>query len=191
MAAGPARAQFGGAAPVLTVPGSFESDQPVEASTADLDTVQLPPIVASVTTTVGAWYQPQGSLLGNLNLFSGVNPQNATQLMPVTQGLPCDSYTPMVTAIAPTIQQTYLSAISATQQLTTELQSEDFSTLATNIQAPAMLAATQANGQVLLQIVTELQLLRAQEAANTLVNATDHLHQLDVEVRAAMPRQGC
>jgi hypothetical protein len=113
------------------------------------------------------------------------------QLLPVTQGLPCDSYTPMVTQIAPALMNTYQSAISITQQLTTELQNEDFTTLAANVQAPAELAATQANGQVLLQIVKELQLLRAQEAANTMVNATDHLHQLDANVRATMPRQGC
>src|SRR6516162_887348 len=82
-------AQLGGPLPVITVPGSVTSDPPVEASLT--------------TTTLGGWYQPQASLLGNQaqTLFSGINPQNAAQLMPVTQGLPCDSYTPMVTQIAP------------------------------------------------------------------------------------------
>jgi len=141
---------------------------------------------------VGAWYQPQASLLGHLNqqLFSGLNSQNATQILPVTKGLPCDSYDPMITTIAPMLQQTYSAAISTTQQLMTQLQAEDFTTLAANVQAPAELAATQANGQVLLQIVKELQLLRAQDAATTLVLATDDLHQLDTTVRATMPRQG-
>ena len=171
-------AQVVGAAPVITVPGSVTQDLIVEQS---------------LTTTVGAWYQPQASLLATLNqqLFSGINPQNVAQLLPVTQGLPCDSYDPMISQIAPALMNTYESAISVTQQLTTELQNEDFSTLAANVQVPAELAATQANGQVLLQIVKELQLLRAQEAANTMVNATDHLHELDANVRAMMPRQGC
>jgi hypothetical protein len=170
-------ALVGGPLPVITVPGSVTSDPPVEAS---------------LTTMVGAWYQPQASLLGNLNqtMFSGINPQNATQLMPVTQGLPCDSYTPMTTQIAPALMNTYVSAISVTQQLMTELQGEDFSTLAANVQAPAELAATQANGQVGLAILKELQLLRAQEAAHTMVDATDHLHQLDATVRTTMPRAG-
>jgi len=165
-----------GPIPVITVPGSVTSDPPVEAS---------------LTTTVGTWYQPQTSLLGNVpTLFSGVNSQNDAQLMPVTQGLPCDSYTPMTTQIAPALMQTYAAAISETQQLTTELQGENFSTLAANVQAPAELAATQAVGQVGLVIVQELQLLRAQEAAHTMVDATDHLHELDTNVRAVMPRQG-
>jgi hypothetical protein len=148
-------------------------------------------VEASLTTTVGAWYQPQTSLLNGLpTLFSGINSQNDAQLMPVTQGLPCDSYTPMVTQTAPALMQTYTAAISETQQLTTELQGENFSTLAANIQAPAELAATQANGQVLLTIVQELQLTRAQLAALTMVVATDRLHELDSTVRAEMPRAG-
>ena len=165
-----------GPIPVITVPGSVTSDPPVEAS---------------LTTAVGAWYQPQTSLLGNVNqLFSGINQQNAAQLMPVTQGLPCDSYTPMITQTAPALMQTYTAAISETQQLTTELQGEDFSTLAANIQAPAELAATQANGQVGMAIVTELRLMRAQLAALTMVVATDRLHELDATVRPEMPRAG-
>jgi hypothetical protein len=165
-----------GPIPVITVPGSVTSDPPVELS---------------LTTTVGAWYTPQTSLLGNVStLFSGINPQNAAQLMPVTQGLPCDSFTPMTTQIAPALAQTYNAAISETQQLMTELQGENFTTLAANVQAPAELAATQAVGQVGLVIVQELQLLRAQEAAHTMVDATDHLHQLDATVRPEMPRAG-
>jgi len=165
-----------GPIPVITVPGSVTSDPPVELS---------------LTTTVGAWYTPQTSLLGSLpTLFNGINSQNATQLMPVTQGLPCDSFTPMTTQIAPALMQTYTAAISETQQLTTELQGENFSTLAANVQAPAELAATQAVGQVGLAIVQELQLLRAQDAALTMVIATDDLHQLDSNVRPTMPRQG-
>jgi hypothetical protein len=130
-------------------------------------------------------------LLGNLQtLFSGINPQNAAQLLPVTQGLPCDSYTPMVTQIAPAIAQTYNAAISETQQSMTELQGENFTTAAANVQAPFELAATQADGQVGLAIVQELQLVRAQLGALTMVEAADKLHQLDATVRPEMPRQG-
>jgi len=165
-----------GPIPVITVPGSVTSDPPVEAS---------------LTTSVGAWYQPQTSLLGSLpTLFSGINSQNTAQLLPVTQGLPCDSYTPMITQIAPALAQTYNAAISETQQLTTELQGENFSTPAANVQAPFELGATQANGQVGLAIVQELQLMRAQLAALTMVVATDKLHELDTTVRPTMPRQG-
>ena len=96
----------------------------------------------------------------------------------------------MVTQIAPALMNTYEAAISETQQLTTELQGENFSTLAANVQAPAELAATQAVGQVGLAILQELQLLRAQEAAHTMVDATDRLHELDANVRMLIPRQG-
>jgi hypothetical protein len=58
------------------------------------------------------------------------------------------------------------------------------------VQAPFELAATQADGQVGLAIVQELQLMRAQLAALTMVIATDDLHQLDAAVRPTMPRQG-
>jgi len=168
-------AQFNGPE-VMTVPGSVTSDAPVEAS---------------LTTGVGAWYTPHMSLLGNLStLFSGINSQNAAQLLPVTQGLPCDSFTPMTTQVAPALMQTYESAMAETQQLTTELQSENFSTPAANVQAPFELGATQANGQVGLAIVQELQLMRAQLAALTMVVATDKLHELDTTVRPTMPRQG-
>jgi hypothetical protein len=148
--------------------------------------------ISLTTTTVGGWYTPQASLLSNINqtLFSGVNPQNAAELMPVTQGLPCDSYTPMTTQIAPALMNTYESAISETQQLTSELQSENFTTIAANVQAPAALAATQGVGQAVMTLVQEMQLMRAQLAALTMVIATDDLHQLDTTVRAEMPRQG-
>lgn len=164
---------------MITVPGSVTSDPPVELSLT--------------TSTAGGWYQPQGSLLGNQNqkLFSGINANNASNILPVTQGLPCDSYTPMVTQIAPALMRTYTSAISNTQDLMAELQSEDFSGIAANVQAPAELAATQADGQVGMAIVKELQLMRAQLAALTMVIATDDLHQLDSNIRSKMERQGC
>jgi hypothetical protein len=172
-----ARAQLG-PLPVVTMPGSVESDLPVETSLT--------------TTTVGGWYNPQASLLGDTTqtLFSGINPANAAKLLPVTQGLPCDSYDPMVREIAPALALTYNGAISETQQLTTELQNEDFSSIAGNIQAPAELAATQGVGQAVMTLVQEMRLMRAQMAALTMVVATDKLHHLDATVRPLMPRQG-
>ena len=82
--------------------------------------------------------------------------------MPVTQGLPCDSYTPMTTEIAPALMNTYEGAISETQQLTTELQGEDFTALAASVNAPAQLAATQAVGQAMVTVIQGTQLERAQ-----------------------------
>jgi hypothetical protein len=123
-------------------------------------------------------------------LFAGVNSQNDTTLMPVTEGLPCDSYTPMTTQIAPALMQTFTAAISTTQQLMTELQTENSDALAASVQAPAQLAATQAVGQGQLAIIQELRLIRAQLATLTMVVATDALHQLDANVRSQMPRQG-
>lgn len=170
--------------PMPAGPGFAVSDAATEANTFDIAT-------SLITTTPGGWYNPPTSLLGNIQtLFSAINSQTATQLMPVTQGLPCDSYTPMTTEIAPALAQTYNAAISETQQLTTELQGEDFSGIAANVQAPAELAATQANGQALVAILQELRLMRAQLAALTIVVATDKLHELDANVRPLMPRQG-
>jgi hypothetical protein len=171
--------------PIPTGPGYPVFDAAV-ANNTDISATSL------ITTTAGGWYNPPASLLGNLNqtLFSGINSQNAAQLMPVTQGLPCDSYDPLVSTIAPTLAQTYEAAISETQQLTTELQGENFSGIAANIQAPAELASTQGNGQASMAIVQELQLMRAQLAALTMVIATDDLHQLDTTVRPLLPRTG-
>ena len=191
-------AQFGGSVVTVppsvttTQPGSVTSDQPVEAATQDIDTVQLPPIVASLTTSTNGTYTPNTSFISSLDtaMFSGINPQNASTILPVTQGLPCDSYTPMVTQTAPTLQTTYVAALTNTQQLMTELQNENFSTNSANVLAPAELGSTQAGGQVGLEIVKQLQLLRVQMAQLTLVIATDRLHELDTAVRPRMIRTG-
>jgi hypothetical protein len=178
---------------VETVQGSVTSDGPVETATGDIDTNQLPPINASLTTTTqGSQYTSNSAFISSLDqaMFGGLNPQNDAQLLPVTQGLPCDSYTPMTTQIAPALAQTYKAAISNTQQMMTELQNENFSQIANNVQAPAQLAATQGTGQAMLAVVQELQLMRAQMAQLTTVVATNALYQLDATVRPSMPRQG-
>jgi hypothetical protein len=162
-------------------------DTPTETNTYDT-------ALSLVTSTTPANDAPNTSIISTLDqaLFNGngVNSANAATLMPVTQGLPCDSYDPMVTQIAPALAQTYEAAISNTQQLMTELTNEDFAADAANLQAPYQLGSNQANGQILLDILKELQLTRAQLAALTMTTATDKLHQLDTDVRPTMPRQG-
>lgn len=185
-------AQFGAHA-VITVPGSVTSDQSVETSTGDIDNRQLPPIVTSLTTTTaGSNYTSNSGTIASLDqsLFAGVNPQNDATLMPVTQGLPCDSYDYMVGTVAPALMKTYINAISIAQQQENELAGEDFSTIASNIQAPEELAATQGVGQAVLAAVGELQLIRQQLDTLIMVSATENLHRLDSSVRALMPR-GC
>jgi len=176
------------------------SDAPVEAATADMDQKQFPALITQdtntatslTTTTQSSTYSSNSGTISSLDqaLFSGVNSQNDSELLPVTQGLPCDSYTPMVTQIAPALRNTYLGAIAVAQQQETELQGEDFTTIASNMQAPAELAATQGVGQGTLAIVQELRLLRQQMDTLILVIAVDKLHQLDANVRSKMPRQG-
>ena len=181
-----------GSPTVITAPGSVTSDQPVEQATTDLDTRQLPPIVVSVTTTTaGEQYQPNSRFISSLDqaLWGGINAQNAGQLMPVTQGLPCISNDLML-QIAATLAHTYQSVIADTQQQMTELESEDFSTIAANLQAPALLAVMQGVGQAVLADVQEHQYERQQLATLTLVVTADKLHQLDANVRSKLPREG-
>lgn len=170
-------------------PGLAVSDSAVEANTFDIAT-------SLTMVSNGALYAPEGEFFSGLDqaLFSGIDSHNDTTLLPVTDALPCDSYTPMHDDIAPALMRTYEGAIANTQALVTELEAEDFTPISLNIQAPYELVATQGIGQALLAIVQELQLLRAQEAAHTMVDATDHLHQLDSVMRSLIPRDqsgGC
>lgn len=167
-----------GPVPVITVPGSVTSDAPVEQSLT--------------TGTAGDTYQPNTPFIQTLDqsLFQGVTTQNASTLMPVTTPLPCDSYTPMISQIAPALMNTYMGALNVAQQQETELQGEDFTTIAGNLQSPAELAATQGAGEAMLALVQQMRLLRQQMDTLIQVIATDKLHQLDSNVRALMPRHG-
>ena len=145
---------------------------------------------SETTPTLETTYQPNTQFISTLDntLFAGVNAQNASELMPVVEPLPCDSYDPMINDIAPALMTTYLGALGVAQQQESEVQGEDFTTIAANIQTPAQLAAIQGVGQATLAVAQELQLLR--QAVDTLivVIATDKLHQLDSVVRSRMPR---
>ena len=193
MAAGTAWAQLpvGGPVPVTAeTPGDF-FDLTMMA-VQDLDTKQLPPVVASLMTTTNApQYIPNPPPLNTIGnqIGTGVNGQDVNELLPVTQGLPCDSYDQML-KVATALQQTYLSAMATTQGLANQLQGEDLTQIAANVQAPAELAATQGVGQAVLALIQEVRMERAQLATLTMVIAVDRLHELDANVRARMPRQG-
>jgi hypothetical protein len=158
-------------------------------------------IMESLTTpALNLTYQPNTEFISSLDsdIFSGISTQNAAELLPVTEPLPCDSYTPMINDIAPALQSTYMGALEVAQGQEAELVGEDFSGIAANLTAsaspPSLLAATQAVGQATLTTAQEIQLLR--QSINTLivVIATDKLHQLDANVRSKMPRDesgGC
>jgi hypothetical protein len=94
----------------------------------------------------------------------------------------------MINDIAPALMNTYLGALTVAQQQESEVQSEDFTTIAANIQTPAQLAAIQGVGQATLAVAQELQLLRQAVDTLVVVIATDKLHQLDSVVRSLMPR---
>jgi hypothetical protein len=134
------------------------------------------------------------------DIFAGVNAQNASDLMPVTEPLPCDSYDPMINDIAPALANTYMGALEVAQGQEAELVGEDFSGIAANLTAsanpaaPSLLAATQAGAQASLTVAQEIQLLRQSVNALIVVLAVDKLHQLDANVRSKMPRDesgGC
>jgi hypothetical protein len=145
---------------------------------------------SETTPTAESTYQPNTQYISSLDeiLFGGVNAQNANELMPVTEPLPCNSYDPMINDIAPALMNTYLGALTVAQQQESEVQSEDFTTIAANIQTPAQLAAIQGVGQATLAVAQELQLLRQAVDTLVVVIATDKLHQLDSVVRSLMPR---
>jgi hypothetical protein len=167
---------LGGAAPVITVAGSVTQDLIVEQS-------------LTTTAPTGWQYQPNAAFISTLDqgLFSGVTSQNAAQLMPVTQGLPCNSQAVMV-SVSTAAMQTYESALSDTAQQMTELQGEDFSAIAAAIQTPEVLAVLQGIGEAVLAEVQETQNLRQQLATLTTVVATNKLQELDANVRSKLPR---
>jgi hypothetical protein len=198
MAASPAWAQLPipgtGPVPVTSIPPyDPTSNFGITAfADADMDTKQFPPVVASLTTTTNApQYVPNPPPLNTISdqIGTGVNGQNVNELLPVTQGLPCDSYDHML-KVASALQQTYLSVMATTQGLANQLQGENLAQIAANVQAPAELAATQGVGQAVLALMQEVRMERAQLAALTMIVAVDRLHELDANVRAKMPRQG-
>jgi hypothetical protein len=166
---------------------------PAPADSADFFYLMMESLT---TPALDLSFQSNTEFISNLDsdLFAGVNAQNATDLMPVTEPLPCNSYDPMINDIAPALKNTYLGALEVAQGQEAELGAEDFSGIAANLQTPAQLSATQATGQAMLTVAQEIQLLR--QSVNTLivVLSVDKLHQLDANVRSKMPREdsgGC
>jgi len=148
------------------------------------------------TPALNLTYQSNTEFISSLDsdIFAGVNAQNASELFPVTEPLPCDSYDPMINDIAPALKATYIGALEVAQGQAIETEGEDFSGIAANLAMPAQLSATQAIGQAVITLTQEVQLLR--QSVNTLivVLAVDKLHQLDANVRSKMPRDqsgGC
>lgn len=126
--ASPALAQIGGAAPVITVPGSQTSDQPVESSTADIDTVQLPPIVQSLTQgTADANYVSDAGTISSLDqaLFpsNGINAQNFNTMFQGWVGCEPDC-TSVEQGITNSVLPMYQAALRVAQQQEQELVGE-------------------------------------------------------------------
>ena len=164
-----AHAQLGASA-VITVPGSVTSDQAVESSLADIDTVQLPAILqqdsttaTSLTTPGGSgFYTPNASLISGMDqqLFSQINSQDAGTLFPGFQPLP--NYTiPQLKTISSAALQTYASALAAAQSQDAELTGENFSGIEkASAGTTYTLTALQANTEAALQVASELQYVR-------------------------------
>jgi hypothetical protein len=174
----PAHAQLpgGGAPAVITVPGSVESDQPVETSTNDIDTVQLPPIVISVTTGGGGGdYQPNSQFIASLDsaLFSGINSQNFNTWFPGWQALPPNSTDTVAIPLATTVLTTYGQALALAQSQEQELEGENFSNIEqTSAQTNNLLTAVQANTEAQLANVQEQEYLRQLVATLITVETT-------------------
>ena len=187
-----ALAQPFGQAVAATIVGSTIIVPTQDQNTPDID-LQAQSINTSLTTgTNGTTYTSNSGTISSLDqiLFQGINSQNAGGIMPVTTPLPCDSYDQMIGTIAPALAKTYLGALSVAQQQDAQMKGEDFTGIASNIQAPDELAATQGIGQAVLADVNEARLLRQAVITLITVIATDNLHRLDSNVRALMPRAG-
>jgi hypothetical protein len=158
------------------------SDAPVEAATADLDTVQEPGILTQTTTTAtsvttgggGGDYVPNASYIASLDqtLFSGINAQNFADNFPGWEALPANS-ADLAAGIAAVTLQTYGEAIALAQSQEQELEGEDFSAIeTTSSNAPAVLEALQANTEAVLADVQEQQYTRQLLATLITVEAT-------------------
>lgn len=120
------------------------------------------------------------SLINSSQLFNDINPENAPILFPVTKGLPCNSYD-LVMTTAPLLAKTYEDALTETQELATEADTEDFS---------GLMLITSLSNQTMIGIIQQLRLIRTQLAILTKIEVIDKLHQLDNQVRPLLPREG-
>ena len=182
-------AQFGSGCGDTPVDPCFTSDGATENNTSSIASEDATIAQSVTTTTQGGQYTPNAGFISSLDqvVLGGVNSQNAPQLMPVTQGLPCASQAVML-SVASATAKTYHAALADTQQQLSELQGEDFSAISANIQSPAVLSTLQGIGQAVLAMVQEQQETRQQLATLATVIATDRMQALAAIVRSRLPR---
>ena len=155
------------------------TDPPVEAATADMDTVQEPGILAQDTATAtsvttgggGGQYQPNTQYIASLDqqLFSGINAQNFASWFPGWVALPPDSTDTIAIPLTNALLTTYGQALAVAQSQAGENLS-NIETISTN--ATAVLQAIQANTEAQLQTAQEVQYLRQLVATLITVEAT-------------------
>jgi hypothetical protein len=130
----------------------------------------------------GGWYVPNASFINSLNqpLFQNINPQVFDTDFPGWVPPGNDSTTAAVNLTAATLQ-TYKAAMLATQSQMTELAGENFSNVeSASLSAASVLAAIQANTDAVLQVAAQIQLLRQQQATQTMVETTQAAQQLSL-----------
>jgi len=167
-----AHAQLGASA-VITVPGSVTSDQPTEQSTLDMDTVQLPAILANLSTgeRIGNFTQSSGA-----GFLGGVTPNNFDQLFPGWQPLPNNS-TPVAEAITNASLQTYLNALAVAEGTDAGDTRQAIETTSTN--TTNMLTALQANTDAVLEVARQQQITNQLLAALVSVASTKAAEELN------------
>jgi len=159
------------------------TDPPVEAATADMDTVQEPGILAQDTATAtsvttgggGGQYQPNTQYIASLDqqLFSGINAQNFASWFPGWVALPPDSTDTIAIPLTNALLTTYGQALAVAQSQAGELAGENLSNIETiSTNATAVLQAIQANTEAQLQTAQEVQYLRQLVATLITVEAT-------------------
>jgi hypothetical protein len=130
----------------------------------------------------GGWYVPDASFINSLNrpLFQNINPQVFDTDFPGWVPPGNDSTTAAVNLTAATLQ-TYKAAMLATQSQMTELAGENFSNIeSASLSAASVLAAIQANTDAVLQVAAQIQLLRQQQATQTMVETTQAAQQMSL-----------
>ena len=168
----------GGAAPVITVPGSVTQDLTVEHS------VTMP--------SIGNNYQSNTQVIASMDgwLFGAVNVQDFSQMFPGWVKLPQDS-TDYAAKLTSTILATYQSAFNVVQQQAQELDGENFSSNAARAAGePAVLAELQDNTAALWQIANELQFLRQQMNTLLTIEIVEHDDQLNEKARMGATAAG-
>jgi len=145
---------IGGASAVITVPGSVVSDQPVETATTDMDTVQLPPIVLSLTTGEGGQdFTPVdfGSLAQQLESISPMGDYNGWQPISTTSSFDAKTITDDTMGV-------YNSAYTLLNSLAANEDSSDLTAIATaNNSATAVLQAIQIQTSATLALAKRVQ----------------------------------